>query len=524
MDGKDKEGKQQPSGNGGWYAETLEKRDIPRKEYSEKQGRYSDPCRLEHVQCDGMVHILLYFTVNIGKILYLWNRGSLYMERDSRFKRLVKSVVYINDQIDTDKAAARIKSNIWFRGPNVWILAFSVIIASVGLNVNSTAVIIGAMLISPLMGPIIGVGLALGTNDMKLLSDSAKNLLVMVVISLMAAFIYFLLSPLNLVNPTELVARTRPSIYDVLIAFFGGLAGILESSRKERGTVLSGVAIATALMPPLCTAGYGLAKGNLQFFSGAMFLFLINCVFIILATWIMVKYLSFKEAEFSNPDIARKTRSIMTLVTLAVVVPSIWSAVLMVDENNFERNVRSFVQDNKNVGRGYIYDYKMDPGGKTVQVFYAGNKLTDDDKRDIVQSASKYGIESSRLSIIEQDFGSVEKTTDRILKGIYERTENEIERRDARISELEKEVLQLKGDEVNYPKLAKEIRFNYPEIKDITISKGATVDDSLRVKENTVVIAYSNKPLQAGKTKKIEEWIRLRLEDSTAVVHNIIKE
>ena len=172
-------------------------------------------------------------------------------------KRLIKKYIYVYDQIDTADAAERIKNGIWFRGPNVWILAFSIVIASVGLNVNSTAVIIGAMLISPLMGPIVGTGLALGTNDTDLLKLSAKNLLIMVVIALLASTLYFILSPLSLVNPTELEARTSPTIYDVLIALFGGLAGIFENSRKERGTVLSGVAIATALMPPLCTAGYG---------------------------------------------------------------------------------------------------------------------------------------------------------------------------------------------------------------------------------------------------------------------------
>ena len=193
-------------------------------------------------------------------------------------KGIIKKYIYIFDEIDTDSAAERIKSGIWFRGPNVWILAFSIVIASVGLNVNSTAVIIGAMLISPLMGPIVGTGLAMGTNDVDLLKAAAKNLLIMVLISLVASTLYFILSPLSLVNPTELEARTSPTIYDVLIALFGGLAGIFENSRKERGTVLSGVAIATALMPPLCTAGYGLAHLNFHFFFGAMYLFIINGV------------------------------------------------------------------------------------------------------------------------------------------------------------------------------------------------------------------------------------------------------
>ena len=205
------------------------------------------------------------------------------MTLKQRMRRFIQRHIFIYDELDTAGAAQRIKSNIWFRGTNVWILAFSIVIASVGLNVNSTAVIIGAMLVSPLMGPIIGAGLALGTNDLDLLKAAGRNLMVMVLISLVASTLFFIVSPLALVNPTELEARTSPTIYDVLIALFGGLAGILENSRKERGTVLSGVAIATALMPPLCTAGYGLAHWQLHFFFGALYLFIINSVFIPLA-------------------------------------------------------------------------------------------------------------------------------------------------------------------------------------------------------------------------------------------------
>ena len=266
----------------------------------------------------------------------------------------------LSGQVDTDDAAQRIRNSIWFRGPNVWILAFSIIIASVGLNVNSTAVIIGAMLISPLMGPIIGIGLSLGTNDTNLLWDATRNLLVMVAISLGASTLFFLLSPLDLVNPTELEARTSPSIYDVLIALFGGLAGILENARKERGTVLSGVAIATALMPPLCTAGYGLANLDGHYFFGAMFLFVINAVFIILATYVMVKYLHFRTVSGIDAATALKRRRLMSGIILVVLVPSIWTAVGLVQENNFERNLNAFVRENRIIAHHYIYGGRRD--------------------------------------------------------------------------------------------------------------------------------------------------------------------
>ena len=190
---------------------------------------------------------------------------------NEKVKDFFRSLVSLSDYVDLEGASASIRKNIYFKGPTVFILACAIIIASVGLNVNSIPVIIGAMLISPVMAPILGFGFSLGVQDMQLLKDSLRNFAVMVVISILASAIYFLLSPLNLEHPTELLARTNPTIYDVLIALFGGFAGILENSRKEKGTVLSGVAIATALMPPLCTVGYGISIGNLSYILGAFY-------------------------------------------------------------------------------------------------------------------------------------------------------------------------------------------------------------------------------------------------------------
>ncbi|MDD2294112.1 MAG: DUF389 domain-containing protein, partial [Bacteroidales bacterium] len=202
----------------------------------------------------------------------------------NKLKGRIADIVNVSNYIDIENASDSIKKNIEFRGPNFWVLTFAIIIASVGLNVNSIPVIIGAMLISPLMGPIIGLGLGLGTNDTTLLKHSLSNLGIMVLISIAASSLYFLLSPLEMENPTELLARTNPTIYDVMIALFGGFAGIFEISRKDKGTVFSGVAIATALMPPLCTIGYGIAILNVQYIFGALYLFFINSVFIALAT------------------------------------------------------------------------------------------------------------------------------------------------------------------------------------------------------------------------------------------------
>jgi len=256
-------------------------------------------------------------------------------------RRKFRDLANINEYIDRESAAQRIKEGIWFKGPNIWILAFSIIIASVGLNVNSTAVIIGAMLISPLMGPIVGVGFAVGTQDSSLLEQALKNLIIMVTISLLVSCIYFIVTPLNLVDPTELQARTRPTIYDVLIALFGGLAGILETCRKDRGTVISGVAIATALMPPLCTAGYGLAHLSPRFFFGALFLFLINATFIILATYLVVRYLHFEPVgelnRLNSSRGKRITSYILALIPLFRPFPILVNSPVIVPINCFVR-------------------------------------------------------------------------------------------------------------------------------------------------------------------------------------------
>ncbi|MBQ9410735.1 MAG: DUF389 domain-containing protein [Bacteroidales bacterium] len=350
-------------------------------------------------------------------------------------KKRIRQYTYIYDQVDTDSAAERIKGSIWFKGPNAWILVFAIVLASVGLNVNSTAVIIGAMLVSPLMGPIIGTGLALGTNDTDLLRSAVKNLLVMVGISLAASTVFFLLSPLSLVNPTELEARTSPTIYDVLIALFGGLAGILENSRKERGTVLSGVAIATALMPPLCTAGYGLAHLDMHFFFGAMYLFVINSVFIALATYIMVKYLRFRTVTGISEELAKKRRTVMGIVLLIVVVPSLWTAFRLVGQNNFERNVRTFADSNRMIGRSYIYDYKID--GRSVNFSFTGETLSDSLKADFYTRAAAYNLKEKNITLTEYRLGMSQTEMDAILSDVYTRAQEERDRNQATVELLQ---------------------------------------------------------------------------------------
>ena len=439
-----------------------------------------------------------------------------------KFRHLVREIADISDSIDTEDAAVRIKNNIWFRGPNVWILAFSIVIASVGLNINSTAVIIGAMLVSPLMGPIVGVGYSLGTNNTSLLREAFRNLLVMVAISLLASSVFFLLSPLHLVNHTELEARTGPTFYDVLIALFGGFAGIFETCRKERGTVLSGVAIATALMPPLCTAGYGLANLNMHYFLGAMYLFTINGVFIALATYGTVKFLRFKEVEFMDKATAKRQRTLITIFTLAVLIPSIWSAIRLVRQNNFEHKVIEFVNENKTFSRGtIIYDYKIHDG-KKAEIFVTGETLTEAERMSLLLSASKLGIPEEAITINDRSSLADNDEYEKMVRGIYDRTDEELARKDARIRQLEDQMKEIKDAELPYSQLAREIRFRYPDVREVTLSRGAeVVADTLGAQARTLIIAGSENPLPEADIKEMADWLKIRLNDTTVVVMNI---
>src|SRR5690606_18548446 len=241
-----------------------------------------------------------------------------------------------NGEEEKNKVLENVFNNISFRGSNLWILACAIIIASVGLNVNSTAVIIGAMLISPLMGPIVGAGFALGTYDFQLLKKSMKNLVIATVVSLLVSALYFYFSPFKDVQ-SELLARTSPNIYDVLIAFFGGLVGVIAVTRVEKGNPIPGVAIATALMPPLCTAGYGIATFNAAYFAGAFYLYTINCFFICIATFFVVKYLKYPAASFKSKRYTRQIRVGITALIFIMIIPSFYLAYTLWNEKKYTK-------------------------------------------------------------------------------------------------------------------------------------------------------------------------------------------
>ena len=440
----------------------------------------------------------------------------------------LKSIIHLSDEIDYENATASIRKNIAFKGTNVFILACAIVIASVGLNVNSIPVIIGAMLVSPVMGPILGFGLGLGTEDNHLVKNSLKNYSVMVAISIIASSVYFLLSPLSLANPSELLARTNPTIYDVLIALFGGLAGIVETSRKDKGTVISGVAIATALMPPLCTVGYGISiwKGSVIF--GALYLFLINSIFIALATFAAVKYFRFPIVETTDESHKRLPKQWLVVILIAVIVPSIISAVSVIKENNFTIHAERLVAENKNLGKCFIYDHKATYSRKApkLELFLAGETLTDEAKSKLYKNAEEYGITRSQI-VFHDDATSMrqEISETEMMKGFLEHTDQQIKVLNDSIMKLDKQLSDFKGKELPVEAVSKELFAQYPDIQSLSLSRGAIMNAGNPAEtEQVVAIVTIDKPMDAELHARIERWLKARLNNENVVVVEQIAE
>ena len=430
------------------------------------------------------------------------------------FREFLKTTLNLTNDVDIPSAIEDIRSNIPFRGPNVYILFVAIIIASVGLNVNSIPVIIGAMLISPLMGPITGLGLGLGTNDRELVLFSIKNLLVMVGISLLAATLYFILTPLEIDNPTELLARTRPTIYDVFIALFGGLAGVLETARKEKGTVLSGVAIATALMPPLCTVGYGIANLSWQYTIGALFLFSINCIFIAMAAYLMAKFLKFPVKTVEQ----HRTRYFILSYALVILLAatSIFTGYHVIRENDFTKMANRFVKKNQNIGKTYIYDSQVNIDTKPymLELRLAGETLNEDTKEMLLRDAENYGIMRSQIVIHEDATVQVDRFNEtEIVKNLMATNASNVQVRDDSIKVLNAQIAHYKQQELPAKQLAEELQVQLPSITRLTLARGTALEQNVVMsEEQVVVVAHCSEMPSEEEKVRVYEWLKIRLQ------------
>ncbi|MDO1499747.1 DUF389 domain-containing protein [Winogradskyella maritima] len=340
---------------------------------------------------------------------------------------------------DRDATIAAIKADIPFKGATAWILICSIFVASVGLNANSTAVVIGAMLISPLMGPILGVGLSIAVNDIETLKRSLINLATMIVLSLLTAFLFFYFFPVtnDIYDLHELLGRTQPDVRDVLIAFFGGLALII--ARTKKGTIASvifGVAIATALMPPLCTAGYGLAQGNWVFFRGAMYLFIINTIFIAFATFLVLKILRFPMLRYANSKRRRFISRIAYLIALLVMIPAVFTFLNVLKNSRYEMAYKSFLKNEIEANQSlWLQRENMDVDNQTISLYFNGD-ISEATLNDLENELKGYNkIDNFDLNIISNS----NKSSDRILE-LYDKATIDIEQKDYVIEGLQNQL------------------------------------------------------------------------------------
>ncbi len=461
------------------------------------------------------------------------------------FKGLLGSVrVFLSDLLniqqntDRDTTKEAIIADISFKGHTSWILICSIFIASVGLNANSTAVVIGAMLISPLMGPILGMGMSIAINDIDTLRRSLKNFAVMVALSVITAYLFFKLFPLR-DESSELLARTAPDIRDVLIAFFGGLALVI--ARAKKGTIASviyGVAIATALMPPLCTVGFGLAIGNLSYAGGALYLFIINTIFIGLATFLVIKLLRFPMVRYANSKKRRFIARIASLVALLVMIPAGYTFYKVFQESRFMIQTRQLINETiavyqfKEQGRfmenltEITYNEK---GGSTIELVTMGNELIPENVIDSWRAQkNKYAyLKDAELRVVQGGKDDSEEKFN-FVNELYESKKAELLNKDERIRLLENEVAILgkqAGKQIPFREISAEAKANYENLQQLGFAYKITTDfdklDTIPIFELSWNTNANRAEIQ-NDSRKLERWLKLRLNDSTLQIREVV--
>lgn len=447
-------------------------------------------------------------------------------------KLIEKVIGFLNDrfnlsheQEDFQATIRSIERGVDFRGINVWTLIFAIFIASIGLNVNSTAVIIGAMLISPLMGPIMGLGLSVGINDFDLLKKSLRNLSIAVVISIVTSSLYFYISPLNEAQ-SELLSRTTPTIYDVLIALFGGLAGIVASSTKEKGTVIPGVAIATALMPPLCTAGFGIATGNLYYFFGAAYLFFINAVMISLTTFLFVRFQKFPLKQEVNQVHAIKVKRYIYLIVSITVLPSIYFAYLIVQQTIFETNAVNFVKNEFSLPQTQVISKTFTfnkSDSSQIDVLLTGETIDQQTITKITDKLPDYSLRKVKLNIKQGISGfsnkDIYQLKNGILEEIYRKNEIAMAEKNQQITALNSELTALNNPLFPVREITEELNAINPNVKSLAVSRlvyyniGKEKSDTVL----TVNLILKSK-LKKSDYQTINNWLIKRLKNDSIKV------
>ena len=444
-------------------------------------------------------------------------KESLYVQIKAFFARIFD---VRQEKEDEQETIDSIKKGVEFKGTNLWVLIFATFIASLGLNTNSTAVIIGAMLISPLMGPIMGFGLGLGISDFELIKRSFRNFAIATVFSVITSSIYFLISPISEAQ-SELLARTQPTLYDVLIAFFGGLAGIVASSTKSKGNVIPGVAIATALMPPLCTAGFGLATGNLYYFFGAFYLFFINSVFISLATYLVVRVLKYPKKVFLYKDHEKRVTRYVGIIVIFTIVPSLFLSYRLVKTTYFNQQVLNYVNTELAFPNTQILSKTITNTSdkKEIKVVLIGDNVSDSTIESARNRLPNYGLKDVSL-VVQQGFSEQEtdinKLKSLLMQDLYKNSEQVLRTQAMQIDSLQRELKSYHDDRLLAEQIKPEVKVLFPFVREISCTHTCLIPvDSDTQKPIMLIYVKSSEKISAENKRKLTEWLSARTQVKT---------
>lgn len=442
--------------------------------------------------------------------VYLSSKKRMTMKNKSLWENIKGAFNALPNKENETEFIKQISSGVTFSGTNLWVLIFAIFIASLGLNVNSTAVIIGAMLISPLMGPIIGMGLSVGIDDFDLLKRSVRNYLLATVISVITATIYFTLSPLSEAQ-SELLARTSPTLYDVLIAIFGGAAGILALSTKDKGNVIPGVAIATALMPPLCTAGYGLAVGEISFFFGAFYLYFINTVFIALSTFIGVRLLRFQRRTFADAAALQRVRKYIIAIALITMIPATYMTIQIIRESIQDNNTQQFVKNELSLKGTHIISNKRNDESKTIRIVAVGEPIGEDTIKKAQENLKEYSLEGYKLVIIQGSQGNNTLRKEDLSGNSLADTKEQLITQSEQLSNLEKQLKKYWSYETLGKEVSKEIKAICPQVNTISLSLVSEErTDTLATKQYVLALVGYKNALSTAEQQQLQRWLKTR--------------
>ncbi len=420
------------------------------------------------------------------------------------------------DKRDEDEVVRSIEEGVRFRGATLWVLAFAILIASLGLNVNSTAVIIGAMLISPLMGPIIGIGLSIGISDDNLFRRAIRNYLIATLVSILVATLYWLLTPLDEAQ-SELLARTQPTLYDVMIALCGGAAGILALSTRGNGNVIPGVAIATALMPPLCTAGYGLATAQWSYFFGAFYLYFINSVFIGLATLVGVRMLRFTRRQYLDQKRTNRVHRHVVLIAILALLPAFIMTMSIVRRSVYQSAMRRFVNSELLQDGTQLISKTLDTEKKTVQVVAVGKEIRPSRVDSARTKLAAYGLDGYELEVYQGTQGDSILVATLLGQSVQAVTE-QMQSLTSRETKLEQQLDEYHAHEANTQVLGSEVGTLFPQVGSISMARMITQRTDTNVVDTGITAIIALKPetkISQDERGRLQSWLTQRCQADT---------